>query len=76
MTVECRDCGAEFSLEDVWYYDNLCPACMAGEEPERTWPGCAVCGERIPPGERAAKRILNRTLGTFEHVPVHRRCKT
>lgn len=76
MSVECRKCGSTFRIDDVWYYDNLCPPCMIEEgEEERTWPGCAECGERIPPDEMATTLVLNRGTGEREAVPVHAGCK-
>lgn len=74
--VECRDCGRPFNLAAQSYYDNRCPECVAADAPERTWPGCMRCGERIPPDERATVTIGPQAPGqTAESVPVHKRCK-
>lgn len=29
--VECRECGLDFDLARVSYYDNICPACREGD---------------------------------------------
>lgn len=75
--VECRKCGTEFDLALQNYYDNLCPSCMDEENPERKWPGCMECGEKIPPDERATKTVRGaaRDPATVS-VPVHEDCKT
>lgn len=72
---ECVACGAEYDLARQSYYGPKCPSCTADEDPERTWPGCCVCSERIPPGERASK-VMGGSFGVpAERVPVHERCK-
>lgn len=73
---ECRECGAEFDLARQHYYSDICPSCLKEEEPERTWPGCIICGDKIPPEERATKVFPPQGPGqTSERVPVHEGCK-
>lgn len=71
---DCRNCGAEFDLARQNYYDNICPSCLKEEEPERTWPSCASCGDKIPPGEREYKTVAERRGGTSQ-LPIHADCK-
>jgi len=74
--IECRDCGEEFDLASQHYYDNQCPACKSEDNPEHTWPGCAVCSERVPPDERATKKFPPTGPGqTTEFLTVHEDCK-
>jgi hypothetical protein len=74
--VECRQCGTVFNLSAQTYFDNLCPSCVAAGSPERTWPGCVVCNERIPPEQREYVTVQNRSPGgpSTERVPVHGDC--
>lgn len=77
MTVTCRECGATFDLSNQHYYDNLCPECMADHAPERTWPGCAVCGERVPPEDRTTIRVRGAARDpAWVTLPAHHRCAT
>lgn len=71
---ECRECGETFNLAAQNYYDNLCPACV---EPERSWPICMECDERIPPDERAHKTVRGaaRDPATVR-VAIHESCKS
>lgn len=55
--IECRECGRKFDLAAQNYYDNLCPACVRESDPDRTWPMCWECSERVPPDERATVRL-------------------
>lgn len=74
--VECRDCGKAFNIAAQYYFADLCPTCVKEQEPERTWPGCFVCGEKIPPAERATKIVGPSAPGqSSERVPVHEGCK-
>lgn len=75
--IECRECGARFDLTEQVYYDNLCPRCMDEENPERNWPVCAECDERIPPDEQASKTVKGaRRDPATVRLPVHEDCKT
>lgn len=73
--IECRECGQTFDLSAQNYYDNLCPTCVAEERPERTWPICVACDDRIPPEERAYRTVRGaaRDPSTVQ-VPVHEEC--
>jgi NMD protein affecting ribosome stability and mRNA decay len=74
--VECRECGARFDLVKQVYYDNLCPSCMDEENPERNWPICAECDERIPPDEQASKTVEGgRRDPSAVSLPVHEDCR-
>lgn len=71
--IECRECGSEFNLAAQHYYDNLCPSC---QEDSRTWPGCARCSDRVPPGERTHITVQGaRRDPSTVRLPVHEDCK-
>ncbi len=74
--IECRKCGTEFDLAAQNYYDNLCPSCVSNENPERTWPVCIECEQKIPPYRREYKTVRGaaRDPSTVK-VPVHENCK-
>lgn len=75
--VTCRECEAEFDLSKQKYYGNICPTCLTKEDPERTWPACWRCNERIPPDERAKEYIRGgRRDPATVRVPVHEDCKS
>lgn len=73
--IDCRSCGETFDLSKQNYYDNLCPSCIEEQEPERNWPLCMECDERIPPDERDSKTVRGaaRDPATVQ-VPVHESC--
>lgn len=74
--IECRNCGNKFDLNTQNYYDNICPSCMKEEEPERTWPICTECDEKIPPDERAYKTVRGAARDpSTVRLPVHEDCK-
>lgn len=76
--IDCRNCETPFSLDDCWYYDNLCPRCKADEDEEATWPACCKCGDRYEPGSGTVATVVNPGVrGGRERVGVcSPRCKS
>lgn len=70
--VSCRNCGAVFDLAAQWYFDDLCPSCMAEVATEaRTQPQCCCCNERYDSADGVVARVRNRGMpGPAERVGV------
>jgi hypothetical protein len=70
---ECRECGTTFDLAMQNYYDALCPSCIP---PERTWPRCIECDDKVPPDERTQVTVPGaaRDPRTVK-LTVHKSCE-
>lgn len=71
---DCTECGAAFDLESVNYYGPKCPECV---DPEKTWPYCWECSEKVDPDEVESVGLTNRRgrhAGRTDYVPCHPDC--
>lgn len=73
--VECRRCGNRFDLANQVYYDNLCPSCVADDEPERLWNRCAKCNDKIHPDNETSVKLRGAARDpTWVYLPAHEEC--
>lgn len=73
--MSCAECGSQFDLTSVPYYDNKCPDCI---DPVRLQPRCFRCSDRIPEDELESIGLVNKSgrhAGRKDYVPMHRECK-
>lgn len=72
---DCIDCGKQYNLSQQSYYGPRCPECVAEKNPERTWPGCFKCSEKVDPDEAEMIKVRGAARDpTWVTMPAHPEC--